>query len=125
MFARFALLTPAVCRLVRSGGFHRRPVAYSRANVLLRDGFRCQYCGARKPARELNQDHVVPRARGGRASWENIVASCYRCNQKKGNRTPEEADAMKLMDPKSVSAAFAMGKRQALDDVSELRDFLS
>lgn len=93
---RLVLRTPAVCRLVRSGGHYRRPIAYSRANILIRDGFRCQYCGARKPAAELNQDHVLPRARGGPASWENIVASCYRCNQKKGNRTPEEA-GMKLL----------------------------
>lgn len=93
---RLVLLTPAVCRLVRSGGYHRRPIAYSRSNILLRDGFRCQYCGAQKPPAELNQDHVLPRARGGAASWENIVASCYRCNQKKGNRTPEEA-GMKLL----------------------------
>lgn len=95
---RFDLLTPAVARLVRSGGYGylRRPVSFSRANVLLRDGLRCQYCGAERPAADLNQDHVVPRARGGLATWENIVASCYRCNQKKGNRTPEEA-GMKLL----------------------------
>ena len=93
---RLVLQTPAVGRLVRSGGPYRRLLPFSRENVLLRDGYRCQYCGAQKARPVLNQDHVLPRARGGQASWENIVSACYRCNQKKSNRTPEEA-GMKLL----------------------------
>ena len=50
-------------------------VRFSRINVFLRDGFRCQYCGAKRPAGELNYDHVLPRVRGGTTIWENIVTS--------------------------------------------------
>ena len=50
-----------------------------------------QFCGRLFPSSELTLDHVVPRSRGGRSSWENLVACCYRCNNSKGDRTPEEA----------------------------------
>ncbi|MGR3486234.1 MAG: HNH endonuclease [Paracoccaceae bacterium] len=58
-------------------------VAFTRFNLFLRDGFECQYCGAKG---DLTFDHVVPRARGGRTSWENVVAACARCNLRKGSR---------------------------------------
>jgi len=66
-------------------------VHFSRVNVYTRDGFRCQYCGERKAMRDLNYDHVIARVRGGKTVWENIVTSCYACNDRKGSRTPEEA----------------------------------
>jgi 5-methylcytosine-specific restriction endonuclease McrA len=86
-----ALRTPAVVRLKKAGVAIKRVVRFSRVNVYTRDGFRCQYCGEKKEMRELNYDHVVPRVRGGRTAWENIVTSCYACNDRKGSRTPEEA----------------------------------
>lgn len=67
------------------------PLRLSRRNVFLRDAFTCQYCGDRPAARELNLDHVIPRSRGGRSSWENLVTSCRDCNLEKGWSTPEEA----------------------------------
>ncbi len=60
-----------------------RRVAFTRFNLFLRDEFRCQYCGART---DLTFDHVVPRALGGRTTWENVVAACAPCNLKKGAR---------------------------------------
>lgn len=66
---------------------------------LTRDRFSCQYCGNRLKGSELNYDHVVPRAKGGRTVWENIVTSCYPCNSKKANRTPEEAGLQLLSAP--------------------------
>jgi len=60
----------------------------SRRNVLRRDGFRCQYCQGRD---RLTVDHVLPKSRGGRHVWTNLVAACNQCNNKKGNRIPEEA----------------------------------
>ncbi len=65
--------------------------ALSRKNILLRDRNTCQFCVRVFPSSELTLDHVVPRSRGGRSSWENLVACCYRCNNTKGDRTPEEA----------------------------------
>ena len=65
-----------------------RPPAFTRFNVFLRDSFACQYCGS---GDELTFDHVMPRSRGGRTTWENIVTACARCNLAKGGRTPREA----------------------------------
>jgi 5-methylcytosine-specific restriction endonuclease McrA len=62
----------------------RKRVAFTRFNLFLRDEFRCQYCGARG---DLTFDHVVPRARGGKTSWTNVVAACSRCNLRKGSRS--------------------------------------
>ncbi len=62
--------------------------AFTRFNLFLRDEFSCQYCGARH---ELTFDHVIPRSRGGRTTWDNVVAACSACNLKKGNRLPREA----------------------------------
>lgn len=86
---------PAVVRLVSGVRHPRRGVKFSRANVLARDLFTCQYCGRKAHARDLTFDHVVPRAQGGRTTWENIVTACARCNARKGGRTPEQAK-MKL-----------------------------
>jgi len=62
----------------------QKKVAFTRFNLFLRDGFCCQYCGARG---DLTFDHVVPRALGGITSWENVVAACSRCNLRKGARS--------------------------------------
>ena len=91
----FALRTPAVIRLKKGGTTPKRAVRFSRINVYTRDGFRCQYCGEKKAMRDLNYDHVIPRVKGGKTIWENIVTSCYVCNDRKGCRSPEEA-GMKL-----------------------------
>jgi 5-methylcytosine-specific restriction endonuclease McrA len=61
--------------------------AFTRFNVFLRDRFTCQYCGARD---DLTFDHVTPRSRGGRTTWENVVAACSPCNLRKGGRLPRE-----------------------------------
>lgn len=71
-------------RYVRVPGARRVPV--TRRGVLRRDGHRCGYCG--KAATTI--DHVLPRSRGGADSWENLVACCLRCNNVKGDRTPQE-----------------------------------
>lgn len=95
----FALKTPAVVRLKTGGKPTKSVVRFSRVNVYTRDGFRCRHCGAKKSPRELNYDHVVPRARGGKTDWENIVTSCYACNDRKGGRTPEEAGMTLVRKP--------------------------
>lgn len=63
-----------------------RLAVVSRRGVLRRDAHRCGYCGRSA----TTVDHVLPRSRGGRDTWENLVACCIRCNNRKGNRTPEE-----------------------------------
>lgn len=91
---------PAVVKLKRWINL-RRPVPvvrFSRANVYARDDYRCQYCYQRFSERELTLDHVKPVVRGGKKTWENIVAACMRCNQRKSDRTPEEV-GFKLLRP--------------------------
>ena len=82
---------PSVIRLLAYRHIPQQSRALSRKNILLRDRNTCQFCGDVFPSSELTLDHVVPRSRGGRSSWENLVACCYQCNNTKGDRTPEEA----------------------------------
>lgn len=89
------LAIPSVIRLLEYRRIPRQMRAISRKNILIRDQHTCQYCNKRFGAGELTLDHVVPRSRGGTNSWENLVASCLRCNNFKGDRLPHEA-AMKL-----------------------------
>ncbi len=65
---------------------HDRGVALNRRTLFARDHGRCQYCG--KPAESI--DHVVPRSKGGRHSWDNVVAACKYCNMRKTDRLPHE-----------------------------------
>lgn len=91
------LVVPSVIRLrryVRRPRVH--PVPFNRRNVLRRDNFSCQYCGSTE---DLTLDHVIPRSRSGRHVWENVVTACRSCNQRKGNRTPEEAKMPLLVQP--------------------------
>jgi 5-methylcytosine-specific restriction endonuclease McrA len=85
-----AFSKPVVIRLVTyvkvPRDVHRRKI--TRKAVLARDSWTCQYCGTNKPG--LTVDHVIPRSRGGKSVWENIVAACASCNRRKGNRLPKE-----------------------------------
>ncbi|HEY0079248.1 MAG TPA: HNH endonuclease [Pyrinomonadaceae bacterium] len=69
----------------------RQASGMKRLRIYMRDKFRCQYCGERKSAAELTLDHIFPRSRGGDNSPVNIVTACLQCNNRKGNRTPDEA----------------------------------
>jgi 5-methylcytosine-specific restriction endonuclease McrA len=86
-----AIQVPSVIRLLSYRHIPQQSRALSRKNILLRDRNTCQFCTRAFPASELTLDHVMPRSRGGRSSWENLVACCYACNNRKGDRTPEEA----------------------------------
>jgi 5-methylcytosine-specific restriction endonuclease McrA len=69
----------------------RTKVRFSRLNIYARDNNTCQYCGRHLPRAQLNLDHIVPRAQGGRTTWENVCCCCVQCNLRKGARTPEQA----------------------------------
>jgi 5-methylcytosine-specific restriction endonuclease McrA len=78
--------------IVRLGVYIRVPykkIILSRKNILRRDAHKCQYCG--RSDLTLTVDHVIPISRGGEDTWENLVCACVTCNNKKGDRTPEEA----------------------------------
>ena len=87
---------PSVVRILHHFKRERIRVKFSRINIYTRDGFRCQFCGRPGKTEELTFDHVLPRSRGGRTVWENIVTCCMPCNKFKGDRTPVEA-GMKLL----------------------------
>ncbi|MGB3205719.1 MAG: HNH endonuclease [Crinalium sp.] len=81
---------PTVIRLRHYVRVPYKEIPLTRRNILHRDGHSCQYC--RCTGDDLTLDHVLPRSRGGGDTWENIVTACVRCNVKKGNRTPKEAN---------------------------------
>jgi 5-methylcytosine-specific restriction endonuclease McrA len=114
----FTLKMPSVVRFLRAIRGTRKQVKFSRQNVYARDTGRCQYCGVRVARHEATYDHVVPRAQGGKTTWENIVIACVPCNQKKGGRTPAQArlklltvpvKPKKLPDTLSLTITFQPG----------------
>jgi 5-methylcytosine-specific restriction endonuclease McrA len=109
--AREIFQLPSVIALRRFVDFSFLRPSCTRKNIIFRDDFTCQYCYKKFPVEELNMDHVVPRSRGGEKSWENIVCSCKGCNQKKGNRTPEEAGMKLLKKPRPLSNLKVLKKR--------------
>ena len=101
--ARAAIRLPSVIRLLEYRRIPHQTRALSRKNILLRDRNTCQYCGKILAAGELTLDHVIPRSRAGESAWENLVACCHVCNNRKGSRTPEEAGMRLLRLPRPFS----------------------
>lgn len=92
----FALPTVIrVLKMVRRN--YRKGVSFSKKNILRRDNYTCQYCGDRE--RPLTVDHIVPKSRGGKTSWTNVVVACKPCNLKKGSRTAQEANMRLINQP--------------------------
>jgi 5-methylcytosine-specific restriction endonuclease McrA len=92
----------AVPRVIVLQIYDRLPttkVRFSRLNIYARDANTCQYCARQLPRIDLNLDHVIPRARGGRTTWENVVCCCITCNLKKGAKLPYEAGMKLLRQP--------------------------
>jgi 5-methylcytosine-specific restriction endonuclease McrA len=91
---------PSVVRILHHFKRERLQVKFSRINIYTRDGFRCQFCGLPGKTEELTFDHVLPRSRGGRTVWENIVTCCMPCNKHKGDHIPAEAGMRLLKVPR-------------------------
>ena len=87
---------PSVIRIARQIKRPLPEVKLSRQSLMARDRHTCQYCG--KKTKDLTVDHVIPRERGGAHDWNNLVACCMACNNRKRNRTPREA-GMALIRP--------------------------
>ena len=101
--ARAEFPVPSVIRRRIYINVRRRREASSmkRLRIYMRDKYRCQYCGEKKPVGELTLDHILPRSRGGDNSPVNVVTACVSCNNRKGDRTPAEA-RMPLLTPQSA-----------------------
>jgi 5-methylcytosine-specific restriction endonuclease McrA len=96
----FQIGIPEVIMLTQFNKFPPRQVKFSRRNIYVRDNYTCQYCGCVPPKDELTIDHVIPRSRGGKSTWENVVLACMKCNTRKGNRLLSESNIKLLSDPK-------------------------
>jgi 5-methylcytosine-specific restriction endonuclease McrA len=101
--ARQAMRVPSVIRLLEYRRIPHQTRALSRKNILMRDRYTCQYCLRTLNSAELTLDHVIPRSRSGETAWENLVACCHPCNNRKGNRTPEEAGMRLARAPRPFS----------------------
>lgn len=93
---------PSVLALKEYVHVARKP-AFTRFNVFLRDRWECQYCAKPYKTHELTFDHVIPRSRGGRTNWENIVAACRVCNTAKGSKMPHEVHMYPIHEPRQPS----------------------
>ncbi len=116
---------PRVIQLVDYDRIPRPRVKFTRANVYLRDGHRCQYCGKQARQRELTLDHVHPRSRGGPTSWRNIVVSCVGCNAHKRDRSPEEAGMRLMRAPRQPRWHPATAIRPVLEPHPDWLPFLA
>jgi 5-methylcytosine-specific restriction endonuclease McrA len=95
---RSIMRLPSVISLKEYIPTTRKP-AFTRFNVFLRDRFSCQYCGHPFPTHDLTFDHVIPKSRGGRTTWANVVTACAPCNLRKGNRLPRVAGMLPRIPP--------------------------
>jgi hypothetical protein len=87
---------PSIIRLYKYIHIPFRKVVLTRENIFKRDNYKCGYCSINK---DLTLDHIKPKSKGGQNSWENLVTCCFKCNSKKGDRTPEQADMKLLVKP--------------------------
>ena len=93
---KLTLKRPVVIQLVKYVVLPYKRLNLSKVNILKRDKHTCVYCGSKE---QLTLDHVIPRSRGGKNTWENLATSCLSCNRKKGARTPEEANMVMQGNP--------------------------
>jgi len=84
----FTIKLPSVVRLLMMVKRPKTQIRFSRQNIYARDKYSCQYCGRKFPVEDLSYDHVIPKSRGGKTLWTNIVTCCMGCNRKRGAAPP-------------------------------------
>lgn len=99
---------PAVIRYIRWRKPKTKALRFSRENIYNRDRQTCQYCGNHVKRQDLTLDHVVPRAAGGKTTWENVVVCCGRCNEQKGSKSLRDS-GMKLRSTPVQPQMLPMG----------------
>jgi 5-methylcytosine-specific restriction endonuclease McrA len=120
----FEIQVPRVVRLLRYDRVPRRTVRFNRRNLFARDEHVCQYCGNDFPPSQLSFDHVVPRSRGGKTTWENIVSCCFHCNSRKGGRTPNEARMKLIRTPKKPRHSPLLSMKLGQPKYESWRNFI-
>lgn len=101
--SRVNIQIPSVIRLLSYRRIPRQNRSISRKGIILRDRNACQYCGKYLAGKDLTIDHVIPKSRGGSTTWLNAVSCCFPCNNRKGSKTPEEANMPLLRKPTQLS----------------------
>lgn len=126
-FVRTVRCEIAVPRIIRLLGYDRLPrqdVKLNRRNIYARDQSTCQYCRKRFATSELSLDHVVPRALGGKTTWDNLVCSCVYCNARKGGRTPAQAGMHLVRPPHKPKRNPVINVRLGSDKYASWKHFL-
>jgi len=113
--ANFTYRPPSVVALTRYIKVPQK-VAFNRLNIFLRDEFRCLYCGERFSTKDLTFDHVIPRAKGGRNTPENVVSACMPCNSSKGDKLIRPKQMPKPMDPRDMARKAHLVKKELHSD---------
>ena len=121
---RLTIAVPRIIRLLFYDRLPRQQVKFNRRNIYARDHSRCQYCGKRYPSSELSLDHVVPRSRGGKTVWGNVVCCCTSCNVKKGGRLPAQAGMKLITRPVKPRRSPLIHLRLGLDKYASWKQFL-
>jgi 5-methylcytosine-specific restriction endonuclease McrA len=85
---KLAYPKPLIIRLLNYIKSKIKTFKVNRNRIYKRDNHECAYCGSKK---QLTIDHIIPKSRGGKNTWNNLISSCLSCNLKKGDRTPDEA----------------------------------
>ena len=114
-------------RVVQLLTYDRTPhvnIKFTRANIYLRDKYRCQYCGRQGKVGDLNIDHMIPRSRGGASDWENVVVACVQCNRRKGDHLPEEVGMIPMRPPRRPRWQPVVSLSQAVRPHPQWRPFL-
>lgn len=105
---------PSVIRIRRYINVPYKGVILTRHNIFKRDAFSCQYCGTNK---DLTLDHLIPKSKGGKSSWTNLVTACKHCNARKGDYAPEEVGLKLANHP--IRPSYVMFLRSATKSLRE------
>ncbi len=103
---------PAVIVLKTVVKYRFGGIICNRQNIIWRDQNTCQYCGKNFSTENLTIDHLLPKSRGGKNTWKNLVAACKKCNQKKGCRTPQECGMIPIRKPAKPKATILKTTKQ-------------
>lgn len=115
---------PEIILLNGFNGFFHKEVRFSRRNIFERDKNTCQYCAKKLAKTELTIDHVIPRSKGGRDTWANLVLACVRCNVKKGDRSPRQANMPLIKKPIKPNWLPTLGARFPTSKISSWQRFV-
>lgn len=121
---RLHIAVPRIIRLLGYDKLPRQDVKFNRRNIYARDSNKCQYCGKKFPTTELSLDHVIPKSQGGKATWDNIVCCCVKCNVRKGGRTPDQAHMHLITKPVKPKRSPVISIRLADERYASWKSFL-